>query len=106
MLTFEYWNLACYLELQKWRSGVGDLTSRTLTHAQYIHTSASDFRSAFLTSKRLVLISSLLSTFSSDGRAARGVRGRGDEFWGPRSEFSRPEFTRHPHQTVVPYLFD
>ena len=34
-----------------WRSGVGDLTSRTLTDAQCIHTGASDFRSAFVTSR-------------------------------------------------------
>jgi len=36
-------------------------------------------------------------------RNTRGGGGGGerDEFWGLRSEFSRPEFTRHPHQTVV-----
>ena len=37
-----------------WRSGVGDLTSRTLTDAQCVHTGASDFRSAFVTSRTVV----------------------------------------------------
>ena len=30
-----------------------------------------------------------------------GKTKRRNEFWGLRSEFSRPDFTRHPHQTVV-----
>ena len=49
--TFEYWNLTFDLELQKWRSGVGNLTSWTWTPVQYIHTGTSDFRLAFVTLK-------------------------------------------------------
>ena len=39
------------------------------------------------------------------GGGGGGGSWRGDEFWGLRSEFSRPDFSRHSYQTVVFLLF-
>ena len=37
--------MASYLQPEKWRSGVGDVTKRTSWHAQHVHSCSNDFRS-------------------------------------------------------------
>ena len=42
-----------------------------------------------------------LTTWTRGVAGGGGAWGKRDKFWGLRSEFSRPEFTRHPSQAVV-----